>query len=105
MLLNIISLVIAEETNYRASYINVINIFLDRATAHEIKVSLGEYDRCTLDISSVNNSVESVILHPEFNPESNTHDLALIRLSRPIKFEKRISPICLPNPGSFLLVV
>ncbi|XP_028046585.2 vitamin K-dependent protein C [Monomorium pharaonis] len=72
-------------------------------TAHEIKVSLGEYDRCSLDISSVNNSVETLNLHPEFNPTSNTHDLALLRLSRPIKFEKRISPICLPNPGSTYL--
>ncbi|XP_018347579.1 PREDICTED: vitamin K-dependent protein C-like [Trachymyrmex septentrionalis] len=73
------------------------------ATAHEIKASLGEYDRCNLDISSVNISVESIILHPEFNLESSTHDLALIRLSRPTKIEKRISPICLPNPGSTYL--
>ncbi|KYN28215.1 Transmembrane protease serine 9, partial [Trachymyrmex cornetzi] len=73
------------------------------ATAHEIKASLGEYDRCNLDISSVNISVESIILHPEFNLESSTHDLALIRLGRPTKFEKRISPICLPNPGSTYL--
>jgi len=80
----------------------MINNFLGRVTAHELKVSLGEYDRCTFDVSSVNNSVESVILHPEFNPELNTHDLALIRLSRPTKFEKRISPICLPNPGFFI---
>ncbi|KAL6262147.1 hypothetical protein P5V15_007244 [Pogonomyrmex californicus] len=73
------------------------------ATAHEIKISLGEHDRCTLDISSVNVSVEAVTLHPEFNPESDAHDLALIRLSRPTKFEKRISPVCLPNPGSTYL--
>lgn len=71
--------------------------------ATAIKVSLGEYDRCTFDVSSVNNSVEFVILHPEFNRESNTHDLALLRLSRPVKFEKRISPVCLPNPGSTYL--
>lgn len=73
----------------------------NRATAPEIKVSLGEYDRCNLEISSVNISAESIILHPEFNPESYTHDLALIRLSRPTKFEKRISPVCLPNPGLY----
>lgn len=47
----------------------------------------------------MNISVESITLHPEFNPDAHTHDLALIRLSRPTKFEKRISPICLPNPG------
>ncbi|KAH0945323.1 hypothetical protein HN011_012520 [Eciton burchellii] len=73
------------------------------ATAPDIKVSLGEYDRCALDISSVNVSVESVIMHPEFNPEADIYDLALIRLSRPTKFEKRISPICMPNPGSTYL--
>ncbi|XP_015606006.1 phenoloxidase-activating factor 3 [Cephus cinctus] len=73
------------------------------ATAPEIKVSLGEYDRCNLDISSVNISAETVILHPEFNPESRAKDLALIRLTRPIKFERRISPVCLPNPGSTYL--
>ncbi|XP_025986342.1 vitamin K-dependent protein C [Solenopsis invicta] len=72
-------------------------------TAPQIKISLGGYDRCTFDISSVNNSVESINLHPEFNPASNVHDLALVRLSRPTKFEKRISPICLPNPGSTYL--
>ncbi|XP_012288814.2 vitamin K-dependent protein C-like [Orussus abietinus] len=73
------------------------------ATSPEIKVSLGEYDRCKFDVSSANVSVEAVILHPEFNPESRARDLALIRLARPIKFERRISPICLPNPGSSYL--
>ncbi|KAG7211726.1 hypothetical protein KM043_010972 [Ampulex compressa] len=72
-------------------------------SAPEVKVSLGEYDRCKLDVSSVNISVESIILHPEFNSESHAHDLALIRLSRSTSFEKRISPICLPNPGSTYL--
>ncbi|XP_020707654.1 vitamin K-dependent protein C [Athalia rosae] len=72
-------------------------------TAPEIKVSLGEYDRCHLDISSTNVSVETVIPYPEFNPESRAHDLALLRLSQPTKFERRISPVCLPNPGSTYL--
>ena len=75
------------------------------STAPEIKVSLGEYDRCNLDISSFNSSVESLIIHPEFNIESRAHDLALIRLSRPTKFEKRIAPICLPNPGQQINVL
>ncbi|XP_015514556.2 vitamin K-dependent protein C [Neodiprion lecontei] len=73
------------------------------ATAPEIKVSLGEYDRCHLDISSSNVSVETVIPFPEFNPESRGHDLALLRLSQPTKFERRISPVCMPNPGSTYL--
>lgn len=73
------------------------------STPQEVKVSLGEYDRCNLDISSINISVEHIYIHPEFNIESKAHDLALIRFSRPIKFEKRISPVCLPNAGLFLI--
>ncbi|XP_076683200.1 vitamin K-dependent protein C [Andrena cerasifolii] len=72
-------------------------------TAPEIKVSLGEYDRCSLDVSSARVSVESITLYPEYNPDSQAHDLALIKLSQSIKFERRISPICLPNPGSTYL--
>ncbi|XP_011302141.1 uncharacterized protein [Fopius arisanus] len=72
-------------------------------TSPEVKISLGGYDRCHLDVSSMNISVDSIILYPEFTPKTNAHDLALIRLSRPIKFEKRVSPVCLPNPGSTYL--
>ncbi|XP_043470214.1 vitamin K-dependent protein C-like [Leptopilina heterotoma] len=70
------------------------------STPPEVKVSLGEYDRCNLDISSINISVEHIYIHPQFNLESKAHDLALIRFSRSIKFEKRISPVCLPNAAS-----
>ncbi|XP_028981953.1 serine protease 7-like [Diachasma alloeum] len=73
------------------------------STSPEVKISLGGYDRCHLDISSMNISVDSIVLYPEFTPANHAHDLALIRLSRPIKFEKRVSPVCLPNPGSTYL--
>ncbi|XP_003697608.1 vitamin K-dependent protein C-like isoform X1 [Apis florea] len=72
-------------------------------TAAEVKVSLGEYDRCNLDVSSSTISVESLILYPEYNIESHAHNLALIKLSQTVKFERRLSPICLPNPGSTYL--
>ncbi|XP_076621859.1 vitamin K-dependent protein C [Colletes latitarsis] len=72
-------------------------------TAPEIKVTLGEHDRCNLDVSSARVSVESLTLYPEYNPDSHAHDLALIKLSQSIKFERRMSPICLPNPGSTYL--
>lgn len=70
-------------------------------TAAEVKVSLGEYDLCNLDVSSSTISVESLILYPEYNIESHAHNLALIKLSQTVKFERRLSPICLPNPGMY----
>lgn len=74
-------------------------------TAAEVKVSLGEYDRCNLDVSSSTISVESLILYPEYNIESHAHNLALIKLSQTVKFERRLSPICLPNPGTYLILI
>ncbi|XP_001606281.2 trypsin-1-like [Nasonia vitripennis] len=73
------------------------------ATPPEVKVALGEYDRCQLDISSVNASVDAIITHPEFNYEARAHDLSLIRLSRSTQFERRVLPVCLPDPGSTYL--
>lgn len=70
-------------------------------TAAEVKVSLGEYDLCNLDVSSSTISVESLILYPEYNIESHAHNLALIKLSQTVKFERRLLPICLPNPGMY----
>ncbi|XP_044018246.1 phenoloxidase-activating factor 3-like [Aphidius gifuensis] len=73
------------------------------ATAPEIKVTIGAFDRCNIDISSSNVSVEHIIMYPEFIKETNAHDLALLRLTRPINFEKRVTSVCLPNPGSTYL--
>ncbi|XP_066591879.1 phenoloxidase-activating factor 3-like [Prorops nasuta] len=69
----------------------------------KIRVTLGQYNRHNHDISSTDYSVESIIKHPEYDPNSHAHDLALIRLSRPTVFEKRVQPVCLPNPGSTYL--
>ncbi|XP_014213711.1 vitamin K-dependent protein C-like [Copidosoma floridanum] len=73
------------------------------ATPPEVKVALGEYDRCHLDVSSVNMSADALISHPEFNYESRAHDLALVRLSRSTHLERRVLPACLPEPGSTYL--
>ena len=76
-----------------------ITFLIFSATPPEIKVSLGEYDRCHIDVSSVNISVDAVISHPEFAYEARDHDLALIRLSRSTQFERRVQPVCLPDAG------
>ncbi|XP_050509582.1 clotting factor G beta subunit-like [Diabrotica virgifera virgifera] len=71
---------------------NVIGI-----TPRDIKVTLGQTDRCHPDTTSVNMSVDRIMIHPEYNPGSRAHDIALIRLNTPAKLDKRILPICLPS--------
>jgi len=40
-----------------------------------------------------------VILHPEYiRKKRDMNDLALVKVKRPIKFNKYVEPICLPNP-------
>lgn len=44
--------------------------------------------------------VEHVVVHPEYKDDANDfrHDIALIKLKRPVVYDKNISPVCLPKP-------
>ncbi|KAJ8965612.1 hypothetical protein NQ314_004003 [Rhamnusium bicolor] len=75
----------------------------DKLTPLDIKVTIGQFDRCFPDVSSVNMSVEKIILHPDFNPGNRAHDMALLKLSSPVNIERRVSPICLAVPNTLYL--
>jgi len=47
---------------------------------------------------------EKVIVHPEYDiPKGSTsHDIAIVKLSRPIKFSRTIQPACLPTQNETL---
>lgn len=64
-----------------------------------MKVALGIYDKCYADVTSSTFSVSHLIIHPEFQYITRTNDIALLRLSTVVPFERRISPICLPTPS------
>lgn len=72
-----------------------------RLTPLDIKVTMGQFDRCFPDVSSTNMSVERIIVHPDFSPGNRAHDLALLKFSTPVKIERRVSPICLATPSKF----
>lgn len=36
-------------------------------------------------------------MHPQYNPNTITNDVALLRLESPIQFTDKIRPVCLPN--------
>ena len=64
-----------------------------------MKVTLGTYNKCIPDVSSANVSVSDIIIHPDFSAENHANDIALLKLSTPVVFERRISPICLSIPS------
>ncbi|GBN44765.1 Vitamin K-dependent protein C [Araneus ventricosus] len=41
--------------------------------------------------------VKRVIPHPEYSPESNVNDIALVELKRKVDCHKLVKPICLPH--------
>lgn len=69
-----------------------------------MKVTTGLYDRCHPDVSSTKHSTERLIIHPDYHSGKGPHNLALIKLSASVAFERRLSPICLPNPSKLFLL-
>lgn len=58
------------------------------------------YDSCLPDVTSTTLSVSSIIFHPEYQVITSQNDIALVRLSSIVPFQRRIAPICLPTPGN-----
>ncbi|RXG53909.1 Tryptase beta-2, partial [Armadillidium vulgare] len=48
-------------------------------------------------------SVAEVIVHPQFNATNLLNDVALLRLSRPVKPDRHINIVCLPEPSQLFL--
>jgi len=46
--------------------------------------------------------VDSILLHPDFDPLTNEADLALVGLQEPVQFGKRVGLACLPREGAAL---
>ncbi|KAG8223982.1 hypothetical protein J437_LFUL012085, partial [Ladona fulva] len=67
-----------------------------------VVVRLGELDLSTNDddVEPVDYAIESVELHPKFVVTTRYHDIALIRLAKPVKFTTTICPACLYNVNS-----
>ena len=61
---------------------------------------LGDHDQfVTTDGQAVMRFVGQIIRHRNFDTESYNHDLALLKLKRPVVFSKTIRPVCLPQIG------
>ncbi|KAK6639074.1 hypothetical protein RUM43_007344 [Polyplax serrata] len=67
------------------------------SSGRPVKVRLGEYNLMKNDDGAhpVDYAIAEIITHPEYKPPSKYHDIALLRLSRRVKFYKHIRPACL----------
>lgn len=41
--------------------------------------------------------VKTLVSHPSFDPKTFEYDLALLRFTEPIQFERNILPVCVPH--------
>lgn len=77
----------------------MINSFcIYRLKKSKIKVVLGDHDISTsTEVPSMMRAVSAVIRHRNFDPDSYNHDIAILKLRKPVQFTKQIRPICLPK--------
>ncbi|XP_057317818.1 transmembrane protease serine 9-like [Microplitis mediator] len=74
---------------------------LRRLKRSKLRIILGDHDQhTTTDAPAVMRAVAAIIRHRNFDINSYNHDVALLKMRKPVVFSKTIRPICLPQPGS-----
>ncbi|XP_022077838.2 coagulation factor X isoform X2 [Acanthochromis polyacanthus] len=81
----------------------ILNEYIILTAAHcmnqsqYIYVKLGEFDRLVNESNEVDHTVETIVTHNRYQPNTYHNDIALIKLATPIKFSRYILPACLPE--------
>lgn len=71
---------------------------VERRQLRGFVVHLGEHDRAINEGNEQGFSVIRAFTHPNYNRYARfDSDIALMKLNRPVKFNTRVQPICLPN--------
>ncbi|XP_072302851.1 transmembrane protease serine 2 [Eucyclogobius newberryi] len=63
------------------------------------RVQYGDVSLSKMSYSSSPKSVDKIINHEKYNPDTNDNDIALLKLSSPLTFSSTVKPVCLPNVG------
>ncbi|XP_019868245.2 trypsin-1 isoform X2 [Aethina tumida] len=64
----------------------------------KIRIILGDHDQSTTtDVPAKMRAVAAIIRHRNFDSDSYNHDIALLKLRKPVEFTKNIKPVCLPT--------
>lgn len=62
-----------------------------------VRVRPGEFDVLVNDGNEAIYEVEAITSHHRYQPETYDNDIALMKLTKPIKFSRFILPACLPE--------
>ena len=55
------------------------------------------------DIYEQEMEIDRIILHPKYSPSNNhDYDVALVKLKTPMRYNRRVRPVCLPKVGTRL---
>uniref|UniRef100_A0A673CRP2 Peptidase S1 domain-containing protein n=1 Tax=Sphaeramia orbicularis TaxID=375764 RepID=A0A673CRP2_9TELE len=63
-------------------------------------ISLGRQNLQGINPNEVSRTVATIILHPNYDSNTNDNDIALLRLSSPVTFTDYIRPVCLAASDS-----
>uniref|UniRef100_A0A3Q1GSH9 pancreatic elastase II n=1 Tax=Acanthochromis polyacanthus TaxID=80966 RepID=A0A3Q1GSH9_9TELE len=66
------------------------------------RVHLGKHNIKLNEDGSIAISPEKIIIHENYDSKKIRNDIALIKLSTPVKFSNTIMPACLPSSGEIL---
>lgn len=59
---------------------------------------MGDHDQTIInDADAKMRAVSAVIKHRYFDANTYNHDIALLKLRKPIEYSKNIMPVCLPT--------
>lgn len=83
----------------------VVDDFNNPMPPAEISVRAGEYNRSQNDGTEQQRNVSTVLVHPDYNPNTSDSDIALLRLATPVTFGPSVGPIPLvSSPANDALV-
>lgn len=69
-----------------------------RLRRSKIRVILGDHDQfITSESQAIMRAVSAIIRHRNFDSNTYNHDIALLKLRKPVTFSKTIKPVCLPT--------
>ncbi|XP_045899462.1 serine protease 33-like [Micropterus dolomieu] len=69
-------------------------------TTRTLTVSLGRQTLQGLNPNQVTRTVSQIIIHPNYDSDTDNNDICLLKLSSPVTFTAYIQPVCLAAPGS-----